>query len=470
MEIPELLAAGQLATEAGEHLEAASAFSAACRLADWPWPLVQLAGNAWQLVGHRIKGRAFWLEAYRESVSRSPSERFELGSNLLACGAPVEAIACFDTVVREHGEDPSALNALAAAKRSAGDLPGASAAIERALRIDRTSGTHLLTAAQIRHCEGRLEDASGLLIQALSARPTHAPTRLQLGLTDLLAGRFPEGWAGFEMRPLPATPPRTQDWAGGSLSGSIVVLAEQGMGDLFHFIRFVPLLRERGAEQVIIECPDAAMRLLVANSFDVVRKGQAPNSDWSVPLLSLPHRLGVGGDTLMGQVPYLAARADAPAPRLGDPLRLGIVWQGSPEFGATFLRDFDVGLLSTLLDVPDVLWTSLQFGEAVPGAHDGIDKIVLRGDWLDTARQIRGLDGVISVDTSVAHLAGAMGTPVAILLPFSPDWRWGLTTDRTDWYPSAHLIRQRAPRDWAGTIPAVHDWIARLRSAVRARP
>jgi hypothetical protein len=120
--------------------------------------------------------------------------------------------------------------------------------------------------------------------------------------------------------------------------------------------------------------------------------------------------------------------------------------------------------MEALLQARDVMWTSLQFGEALPkGPHR--ESFTLSGDWLDTARTLATLDGVISVDTSIAHLAGAMGLPVAILLPYSPDWRWGLRAPRTPWYPTATLIRQTAPRDWAGVLPMVHRWIADLHLA-----
>jgi hypothetical protein len=139
-----------------------------------------------------------------------------------------------------------------------------------------------------------------------------------------------------------------------------------------------------------------------------------------------------------------------------DRRRIGVVWQGNPAFLATSLRDFDRSLLPQLLDLPDVAWVSLQYGASDPTGLERLEMPQLSSNWLDTAILLSHLDAVVTVDTGIAHLAGAMGRPTFVLLPFSPDWRWGLGTDTTPWYPSVRLIRQRAPRDWASTIAPLH--------------
>jgi ADP-heptose:LPS heptosyltransferase len=135
---------------------------------------------------------------------------------------------------------------------------------------------------------------------------------------------------------------------------------------------------------------------------------------------------------------------------------VGIVWKGNPDFLSTVLRDFDPRLLPALTNLPGIEFLSLQYGEAIPANCPQLLPVPLGGDWDETARVLTTLDAVVSVDTSVAHLTGALGLPGYVLLPHAPDWRWGLTGDRTPWYPSLTLIRQPAPHDWAGAIQHLH--------------
>jgi hypothetical protein len=236
----------------------------------------------------------------------------------------------------------------------------------------------------------------------------------------------------------------------------MLVTAEQGMGDNFQFLRFVGALTALGASRVVVECHAGALSLFLASGVDAVAKGTAPVTDWYVPMLSLPHWLGTGADVAGDGIPYLRTGVAATPASTSDRRRIGVVWQGNPAFLATSLRDFDRSLLPQLLDLPDVAWVSLQYGASDPTGLERLEMPQLSSNWLDTAILLSQLDAVVTVDTGIAHLAGAMGRPTFVLLPFSPDWRWGLGTDTTPWYPSVRLIRQRAPRDWASTIAPLH--------------
>lgn len=436
-------------------------------LSGFLWPLVQIAGTAWQLTEDRPCRRQFWTTVFHQGFPAGVDERYQIGKELLSAGAPTEAATCFLAVRADRPDDPAVLSAIASARRSAGDLEGAWAAIEQAHTMAPSSGSILLTAAQILHCQGAIPEALTWLSRALEARPNHSPTFLQRGLTHLLGGNIREGWRDFEHRPRPLGVPEIADWRGGPLSGTVVVLGEQGIGDLFHFLRFIPLLHDRGANRVVVQSPPSVRRLLEINGFETTPPGLLHQADWSVPLLSLPHRLGLGVESLRPAETYLIADEALPSYRhqSTDPIRLGVAWRGSPDFGETFLRDFDPALIPALTDVPNVHWTSLQYGEDLPAGVYPRDFQTLTGDWLESARRLQQLDGVITVDTSMAHLAGAMGRPVAILLPYSPDWRWGLAVTCTNWYPSARLIRQSRPGDWGDTIPNVHAWIHELATA-----
>ena len=231
----------------------------------------------------------------------------------------------------------------------------------------------------------------------------------------------------------------------------MLVTAEQGVGDQFQFVRFVPLLRERGAGRVVVECHADAVSLLSANGFEAVARGAPPETDWHVPLLSLPHRLQLGSAVGGERVPYLRAPG-APARRADGRRRLGLVWAGNPSFPGRVTRDLDVERLPEILAIPGIDWLSLQFGEAGDAAPDGLARAELPGDWAATASLLADLDGLVTTDTGIAHLAGAMGVPTWVMLQHVPDWRWGLRGDTTPWYPTARLVRQAKWGDWRGVV------------------
>lgn len=462
---------GEAALIGGEPRAAAEIFAELGRQLPADPTFAIMEGNAWRLAGDTVAARQALQRASRIAGAMDIPSLFDLGGALLDTGAPTEALACFARVAKDRPKDPSALNALAGAMRANGDPKGAWPVAQRALGLAPTLPALLLTAAHIRHALGDLDGAKALLDRAEALRPDHALTKLQRGLTTLIGGACQQGWEGFEYRGLPVSQTGATPWHGEPLDGSsIAVLAEQGIGDQFHFARYIPRLRELGASRVVVECHPGAVSLFLQNGFEAVPKGAAPPSDWYVPMLSLPHRLQADRDTAGLSVPYLRVGDTSVAPhvrsqsdegkdkpgRSARPItRLGLVLAGNPAFLATQLRDFDQALLPDLLAFEDVEWVWLQYPEPAPFSHDRLITPQLSPDWLDTAILLSSLDGVVSVDTSMAHLAGAMGIPVYVLLPYSPDWRWGLKTKTTPWYPSARLMRQERPHDWKSAIRAL---------------
>ncbi len=466
------LLAGQSLLSENRHAEAAAAFARVQHALPHEITAALMVANAWKLAGNAVAARESLLSVYARETAANSLEAadipavFELGASLLDAGAPEEARQLFERVVRRRPKDPAALGALAGATRAAGDPQRAWPIVQRALATAGKQPALLLTAAQIRHALGDLTRARYWLDRAEAVRPNHAPTRLQRALTSLLGGPTADGWADFEHRGLPTPPVNgAAPWKGESLAGqSILVTAEQGQGDHFQFVRYVPALRALGASRVIVECHRHALSLFIASGFDAVVVGGARATDWYVPMLSLPHRLGVSADVASAHIPYLhtgvASAYDPQAAARLDTLdtldtprrRLGLVWQGNPAFLSTTLRDFDPGLLPRLLDIPNISWVSLQVGSDTTVSHSRLEQRRLSGEWLDTARLLTALDGVVTVDTGIAHLAGAMGVRSYVMLPFTPDWRWGLGTDATPWYPAARLFRQRTPRDWSSVI------------------
>jgi cytochrome c-type biogenesis protein CcmH/NrfG len=462
------LVAGQTALDAGQYADAAAAFMRVQDAVPGEIAVALMVADAWRLAGHTVARRDALVAVFHHVTARPSGAAsvdhadvtaiYALATALLDAGAPLEARSLFERVVRQRPRDPAALGALAGATRAGGDPQRAWPLAQRAMAMAPKQPALLLTAAQIRHALGDLTRARYWLDRAEALRPAHGPTRLQRALTSLLGGPSAEGWADFEHRGLP-TPPTTgaAPWHGESLQGqSILVTMEQGHGDTFQFVRFVSDLVALGANRVVVECHPSTRALLAASGYDVVVRGEVPVTDWYVPILSLPHWLGRGAEVASGRTPYLhtGAPGAARAARRANASvrRIGVVWQGNPAFPATTLRDFDRALLPQLLDIPAVEWVSLQYGATDVAASDRIAKPELSSMWLDTAVLLDELDAMVSVDTGIAHLAGAMGIPTFILLPFSPDWRWGLGIDTSPWYPSVRLIRQRAPRAWGSVV------------------
>lgn len=466
--LPEWLAEGQLALDEGRHRDAALAFGRAAAALPTEWALHQMTANAWRLAGDVVQARDALRFAFRAGQPAAIESLFTLGTALLETGAPSEARACFNAVLARRPRDPAALGALAAAQRADGDPAGAWPHIQQALSLSHEAPALLLTAAQVRHSHGDTAGALQWLAKAEQVRPGHPLQQLQRAFSLLIEGATAPGWAAFEARGLPSLPPGARDWYGEPLAGqTIAVVMEQGLGDLFQFVRFVRRLEALGPDRVVVEAPSSAVSLLRASGFDAVPSGELPPTDWAVPLLSLPHRLGSDRDTGTDLVPYL--RTDfSPTPETSDPTqrvepRVGIVFRGNPAFLSTSLRDLPSEALAELLGIGGVRWVWLQYDESpTPGEHmpKYLETPPLSGNWLDTAHLVQTLDAVVSVDTAVAHLAGALNIPHFVLLPFSPDWRWGIRSDRTAWYPSARLARQPGPRDWTGAVSQLRTWLA----------
>lgn len=481
--VADQLARGQEALAGGRYREAAELLEAAA--ATWPTDVnvARMVATAWQLAGRRALARTALERVTPHDVAAASAVpetvAFEMGSQCLDVGAPADALAWFAVVARTKPGHPALLGAMAGAKRALGQVEEAWTLAQRAMALDKRNPTFVLTAAQVKHAQGQLDEALRLLKKAESLRPAHGPTRLQRALTRLLHGVTSHGWSDFEHRGLPVLPADRAAWRGEALDGrSVLVVFEQGVGDLFHFLRFVPLLVERGASRVIVQAPPSAVALLRRSGFDVVAAGETPPTDFAVPLLSLPHYLRTDGDTLGARVPYLFSTAvdsaagsmQATAPtteRSGTTRRLGLVLRGNPDFLATNLRDVGAQYLPALLNIPHVQWVWMQYGDVPPevggAAPASFETPTLSSDWLDTANLLTTLDGVVTVDTGLAHLSGAMGLPTAILLPYSPDWRWGWNGRDSAWYPSATLIRQPAPNDWHGAIRILGAHLASAR-------
>lgn len=304
---------------------------------------------------------------------------------------------------------------------------------------------------------GRLDEAEAAFRRVLELEPeAHGTSRL-LGVLLLSRGRYPEGFRFFEARhalPRLAKPPLPfPEWRGEPLSGKrLLVWPEQGFGDQIQFARFIPMLTAQNVEVTVLCRP--GLERLFAQSLGVAVKAAEgavdfPDPDAWVMGGSLPARMAVTLDTIPSE-PYLRAAGPPPAPWAG--LRVGVMSAGNPEHSNDANRSLSPDDARRLRAIDA---TIVELNPAVSGAND----------FADTAAIIAGLDLVVSVDTAVAHLAGAMGKPCWVLIPaVSTDWRW--LRDRTDspWYPSMRLYRQATPGDWAPELARIAADVSALRS------
>ncbi len=307
--------------------------------------------------------------------------------------------------------------------------------------------------------------------RAMSAGYADGEAQWNRGVSRLVSGDLERGFADYEERwTLRAfagwrRPFLEPVWQGEPGAGrTILVHAEQGLGDTIQFVRYLAPLAAMGF-RVILECQPALVRLMadVSGVAMVVAKGDPlPFFDVHVPLLSLAHRLGTSLRTVPARVPYLTVPPHDPRP-CGR--RIGLVWAGNPQHRNDRNRSLDAkslrGLIAGLCSISGITIVPLQVGSRAGDIDDlstdatKIENPTQLSDFTDTAAVIAGLDLVIGVDTSVMHLVGALGRPGWTLLPFSPDWRWLLGRSDSPWYPTLRLYRQPAPNDWTSVVEAV---------------
>lgn len=353
----------------------------------------------------------------------------------------------------------------------------AEAALRRALELNPKFVLALNNLGNLYLRRGAVDEAIRLYRQGIAAEPDHPEAHSSLSLALLLQGAFAEGFEEYEWRwhrgGLKPRRFKQPVWSADAPAGTtVLVYAEQGQGDTIQFARYVPLLTARG-QRVVFEVQPTLTRLLAGiGGATVVSAGKPlPGFDRQIALLSLPRAFGTTLETIPGEVPYLKAPADVSVKWrsrfASEPaFKVGLVWRGRFTFPNDRRRSLDPALLAPLFDVPGVCLVSLQKeprdGDlATLRALGPIDDIGGElGDFADTAGAIMALDLMISVDTAIAHLAGALARPIWVLLPFSSDWRWLLEREDSPWYPSARLFRQARPRDWP-------DVIARLAAALR---
>lgn len=388
---------------------------------------------------------------------------------------PEEAEATLRHALTLQPDHAETYNRLGLALSAQGQPAGGEACHRRALELSPESLAAWSNLGGALEAQNKMPEAIAAYERALALSPKNSTIKYNLGIAQLTHGQLRRDvWLKYEYRwvVLRESPQRdfTQPiWRGEPLEGkSILIYAEQGLGDTLQFVRYAGVLAARGATvHVEVQPPLKALLGSMPGATSVLAKGDPlPAFDFHCPLLSLPFALDTRLDTIPDGTPYVQAPEDrigkwsetlGPARRL----RIGVVWRGNPRHTNDANRSMPLETFQAIFasDIADFF--SLQIRpsaaeSAILGAHANCrDLTAAIADFGDTAALIAQLDLVIAVDTSVAHLAGAMGKPVWLLLPFAPDWRWMLDRADTPWYPQMRLFRQPAVRDWNRVVAEV---------------
>lgn len=429
------------------------------------------------------------LERAAEILPSEAEAHIQRGMALLNLERNQEAVASFD---RGLALRPKSAEVLTNRGVALGQLGRMADALESFIGASVLSGTadSYTNMGIVLRLLGRHSEATESFGRALSLNPNDPSAKFALAFLYLTLGEFPLGWPLYEARfqvPAlgnPARDFRIPRWRRGEpLAGkTVLVHAEQGLGDVIQFCRYLPLLEEQGAT-VVFEVMPALKGLLrtLPGKIKLIGRGEPlPAADCYSPLLSLPWAFNTQLSTIPHRTPYLAPEPGRLA-RWGERLqrlpglRVGIAWQGNLQVEKLIWargRSMPLRALEPLANLPDVSLVSLQKGpgreqlRAVPFADrvvDWSDELDSGPDaFLDTAAVISGLDLVITTDTSIAHLAGALARPAWTALSFSPEWRWLLKRTDSPWYPGMRLFRQSTDGDWSSVVSEIATALARF--------
>ncbi|KWZ45437.1 hypothetical protein WS73_14785 [Burkholderia savannae] len=463
----------------GRHDDALAAFRRALELRPGHAGAHNNLGMALAALGNTDEA----ISHFRAALAAEPrfvAAHFNLGNALDAIGRHAQALPAFESALALQPRFPLALfglaNALAALGRHRDALPH----YERAVGLDPSFVLAWLNLGTAHHALGAHEMALRAFDQALRLDPAHALAQMHRAVTLLTLRDFARGLPAYEARhALPGAAPLgpLPRWQGEPIEGrTLLVRAEQGFGDTLQFVRLVPLARERCARLILqvqpallplVETMAARWRVSVVPT-DTARM---PVADLVCPLLSLPFALGLEYDAIPSRTPYLDV-PDAARRRFRGSLgghakrKLGLAWSGSAQVQEN--RAVPLDTLAPLFALAGVDWIVLQpaLSDAERAALDAhphaarIHRLDGLTDFAATAALVDRLDGVVSIDTALAHLAGALGKPLWLMLPVAADWRWS-TGDDSPWYPHARLVRQSQPGRWDDVVATVAAEIAR---------
>jgi tetratricopeptide (TPR) repeat protein len=472
----------------GRHAEAVAHCKKALRLRPGFAQAYNNLGNAYQGLVRLNEAVACYKQALEQDPKLAEA-RNNLGVALASLNQFDLALANYQEALRLNPDYADAWSNLGNALVQRGSWDSAVAALRRAIRLKpKNAEVHYNLGCLLRE-RSRTGAAGNHFRKALRLKPDYAGAHFALALNLLAQGDFEQGWQEYEWRwrlnRVTLPPFRQPIWDGSSLAGRTILLySEGGVGDTIQFVRYAAVVKRLGAT-VILGCREHILPLLKScpgiDRF-VAAGSVPPDFDVQISLMSLPRVLKTALSTVPAEIPYL--RPDAKLQqtwhrRLSrcSGFKIGIAWQGNPENRHDRQRSIPLAHFARLARIDGVSLISLQKGlgtEQLRAAADsfrvlelgaGLDK--RSGAFMDTAAVMKSLDLVITADTSIGHLAGALGVPVWIALAFMPDWRWLLHREDSPWYPTMRLFRQSKPGDWDGVFARMAE---ELESKIASRP
>jgi tetratricopeptide (TPR) repeat protein len=468
------------------------------------------------------------VSCYEQALRLNPDRKeihFNLGISLERLEKPVEATRSYNAALRLDPNYAEAHMNLGNVLAQQGKTDDAIKCYEQVLKTKPGDAEALTNIGNVHRDQAHFDDALACFEHALRQNPQTAGPHHNRALLWLLLGKWTEGWPEYEWRwktsdftRLSFQQPR---WDGSPLQGrSILLVAEQGLGDTVQFLRYVPLVEQRGG-RVIVQCQPALKRLLQESAGIknlIVQGAPLPKFDVYSPLLSLPGILKTSPSTVPADVPYIHPKTELvgqwrrnlsgvrrPVSSVKNTLssdtghrtpdsgllRVGIAWQGSPAYRFDRQRSIPLKEFACLANVPGVQLISLQKGPGTEQVKSGVRSPVsgvknpadsghrtpdsgrfcfdlgdcfdeASGPFMDTAAVMESLDLVITSDTVIPHLAGALGIPVWVALPLIPDWRWLLQREDSPWYPTMRLFRQTRKGQWEDVFVRIAGQLAKV--------
>ncbi|MDD3370515.1 MAG: tetratricopeptide repeat protein [Alphaproteobacteria bacterium] len=470
----------------GKYREAIAAFHAALNLnPNYLSAMVNLCtalAHAGETAQHQewLARTQSFLEKTVQADPDNPAMLNNLGVVLRQRGKPKEAIPYYQKALRLRPDYPEAMVNLASSLHDVGRLDEAIEMCRNVLRLKPACADTKINLGTYLQERGEHPQAVSLFAEALKTKPASIYAKWNQCLSLLALGRYGEGWTMYEeglgvatMRGAYAPERR---WMGENLNGKrLLIRSEQGLGDSIQFIRYAELCKERGAS-VSVFCQPPLRKLFSRCPYidEVLEQNPESGFDFHIPMMSFPLAFGTEVESIPYKTPYLSPGEKARAKWRerfdeGSGIKVGIVWAGNPrekQINAHLIdlrRSMDLEKLRPLLTLEGIRFYSLQKGaKAAQIKTCGLDGLITDfmdevDDFEDTAAIVEHLDLVISVDTSVAHLAGAMGKSVWILSRFDACWRWLQNRPDTPWYPSARVIGQAKPGDWDSAVEKVRE-------------
>ncbi len=431
-------------------------------------------------------------EIYRNVLTQAPRDSAAwcyLGIALHDQRQYKSAVEAYRAALALNANFPIAMNNLGNSLRYVHEFDAADNCFQQAIDLKPDYLNAYKNRGTLHVWTGRLTTGLGYYEQAMRLNPQDAELHRNLGVIYLLQGRFDEGWREYRWRwrvgDLRRPAINAPIWDGSDLNGkSILLSVEQGLGDTLHFIRFAQLLRARGARTLVYVQPPLLALLQYSRNIGACFPNNLPldqTFDFQCSLLDVADLLHTDLNNIPQAVPYIQPAphlvsywAERLARQASPKLRVGIAWQGNPDHQADMFRSVPLNSFKTLAELPHVELISLQSGYGSEQVNawkgppltllgDQVDKS--SGAFMDTAAIMKSLDLVITSDTSIAHLAGALAIPTWIALGFMPDWRWLLDRSDSPWYPTAKLFRQSRIGDWSDVFESMREELLKIPAA-----